>query len=112
MKPYECRNTKGSFRCDRPRYTTTTSTTTTTARTTAATSMTTTKRPYIQTFYTPTQVYTQAFSNRYNVWPQYATTVPNRINVEYDQRFGPCNDGFQRNSQGACSGSIISWIHS
>lgn len=95
-KPYECRNTKGSFRCEKPRYTTTSTTTTTT------TSTTTTKRPYVHTqYYTP---YTQSFSSRLNVWPHTTTPVPRQI--DYDQRYGPCNEGFQRSNQGACIGKL------
>lgn len=89
IKPYECRNTKGSFRCDKPRVATTTTTTTT------STTTTTTKRP--QT-YTPSVVYTQAY--RYTAWP---TALPNRVNIEYDERYGPCQEGFYRNGQGACT---------
>lgn len=101
VKPYECRNTKGSFRCEKPRYTTTSTTTSTTT--------TTTKRPYVHTQpysqYSPQQAYTQPYSNRYNVWV-YSTTTPSPRHIEYDQRFGPCNDGFQRNFQGACTGEL------
>lgn len=95
MKPFECRNTKGSFRCEKPRPTTTSTTTTTTT--------TTTRRPYVHTQYVPPQQatsYTQPYSSRYNVWV-YSTTA-NPRHIEYDQRFGPCNEGFQRNFQGAC----------
>lgn len=97
VKPFECRNTKGSFRCEKPRIITTTSTTTT------STTTTTTKRPYIHTQYYPSSpTYTQSYSNRYTaVWPH---TTSNPRHIEYDQRYGPCSVGFQRNNQGACVG--------
>lgn len=95
IKPFECRNTKGSFRCEKPRYTTTSTTTTTT------TSTTTTKRPYVHTQYYPT--HTQSYSSRLNVWPHTTTPVPRQI--DYDQRYGQCNEGFQRSNQGACIGN-------
>lgn len=95
IKPFECRNTKGSFRCEKPRYTTTTTTSTT------STTTTTTKRPYVHTQYYPP--YTQSYSSRYTVWPH---TTPNPRHIEYDQRYGPCNVGFHRNSQGACTGNL------
>lgn len=86
--PYECRNTKGSFRCDKPRYTTTP--TPLTARTTVSTP----RLPY----YIPPQVYTQSYG-RFS-----QTTTPNPRIEELNREFGPCNAGFQRNVQGACSG--------
>lgn len=99
VAPYECRNTKGSFRCDRPRYTTTTPPpTTTTLRTT------TTPRPYVHTHtYTSTPVrYTiTAPYGRYTA-PAAAPTSPISRYGEWDTRFGPCNVGFQRSTQGAC----------
>lgn len=95
IKPYECRNTKGSFRCEKPRYTTTSTTSTTT------TSTTTTKRPYIHTQYYPS--YTQSFSSRLNVWP-HTTQTPVTRHIDYDQRYGPCTAGLQRSDQGACIG--------
>lgn len=95
IAPYECRNTKGSFRCDRPRTTTTTTTTTTTQR-----PVSTTKRSYIHAPYTPPQTY-QTYSHRYTVWP---TTTPIPRNADYDRVHGQCSVGFRRNSQGACTG--------
>lgn len=104
VKPLECRNTKGSFRCEKPRVTTTTTTTTT------STTTTTTKRPYVHTqYYHPQQPFTQSYSSRYNVWPQ--TTTPSPRHIEYDRQYGQCTHGFQRNSQGACSGKSNNVSH-
>lgn len=101
-KPFECRNTKGSFRCEKPRIVTTTSTTTT------STTTTTTKRPYIHTQYYPSPpTYTQSYSSRFTAWPH---TTPNPRHIEYDQRYGPCSVGFQRNGQGACVGKLNSIV--
>lgn len=102
--PYECRNTKGSFRCDRPRYTTTKAppTTTTTTTTTVAPptpTQTSGSSRSITYSYIPPQVYTQSYS-RFILSP----TSPLPSNVENDRRYGPCAPGFERNSQGACVG--------
>lgn len=97
--PYECRNTKGSFRCEKPRYTTTPSPAATTARTTvrATVRTTTTPRPYTHTAtYTHTP-YTYTPSYR----PMSMTSVNPRL-AQYDTQLGPCGVGFQRNAQGAC----------
>lgn len=98
VAPYECRNTKGSFRCDRPRYTTTTPPPTTTTQKT-----TTTPRPYVHTHIyatTPKRYTITAPYGRYT--PAISTSpIPSRYS-EWDSRFGPCNAGFQRSSQGAC----------
>lgn len=103
IKPFECRNTKGSFRCEKPRITTTTTTTTT------STTTTTTKRPYIHTQHYPSPpTYTQSYSHRYTAWP-YTTSNPRHI--EYDQRYGPCNVGFHRNTQGACVGKLNNSVY-
>lgn len=97
VKPLECRNTVGSFRCEKPRYTTTSTTTTTTTTTTS------TKRPYIHTQHYSQPQYTQSYSSRYNIWPY---TTPNPRHVEYDRQYGLCSPGFQRNNQGACTGIL------
>jgi fibulin 1/2 len=94
LYPYECRNTKGSFRCDKPRFTTT-STAKTTTTTAAAAVVTTPRVP----FYVPTQAFTQSYG-RFSL----ETTTPNPKIDEWNREFGPCNVGFHRNIQGACSG--------
>lgn len=100
VAPYECRNTKGSFRCDRPRYTPSVHTTTASTTSSTTTSTTTTRRPVSQqTIYLPPQVY------RYNTPNPYESSQYTR-NSEYDRYSGPCDVGFVRNTQGACVGKF------
>ncbi len=102
--PYECRNTKGSFRCDRPRYTPSVPTTaaSTTTSTSTYTSTISTRRPVsqTQTAYVPPQVY------RYNTPNPYESSSQYNRNSEYDRYSAPCDVGFARNVQGACAGKL------
>lgn len=77
IAPYECRNTIGSFRCHKVRPTTTKRPTTTT-----------TQKTFRQQYQPPSHT-------RYNTDAQ---------NEEYNRSYGPCDVGFERNDQGACSG--------
>lgn len=109
--PYECRNTMGSFRCERVRHsaarpTTTPATTSTTSSTTAA-PVTTPSRPsppsydyYNRTVYYPTRPRpTPARQTYASQTPRY-TFYPGS---PYQNM--PCDDGFERTSQGACAGA-------
>lgn len=77
IAPYECRNTIGSFRCHKVRATTTPRPTTTT-----------TQKTFRQQYQPPSHT-------RYNTDAQ---------NEELNRHYGPCDAGFERNDQGACSG--------
>lgn len=86
MLPYECRNTKGSFRCIRVPTTTTTTTTTTTRRPTTV---------------LPDYNAHQRPASPYNPYPY--NQGEQRSDIQQQQR---CSPGFERNSAGACVGEF------
>lgn len=94
VKPYECRNTKGSFRCDRPRPTTT-------QRPTTPIPTTKLPPPPRLTPYPPRVYQSQQYRVQTTATP---LTTSYARNEDYDRYLGPCNVGFERNSQGACAG--------
>lgn len=96
VKPYECRNTKGSFRCDRPRFTTTPVPPTTTP---TQPPISTTPRAVIIGRYQQYRMNTEQPPTMYTSYAR---------NEEYDRHLGPCQAGFERNSQGACAGKTLS----
>lgn len=101
VPPYECFNTKGSFRCrQRSRYapqavSRVTGTSTSTSTSTSTTTTTTTARPVY---------YTHTTRND----PQYRPVYqPNNQQVEYNRYQGSCGIGFERNALGACVGKYL-----
>lgn len=111
LRPYECRNTKGSFRCEKPRTTTTTTTSTTTSSTTSTT--TTTPRP-ASTTYATRPVYTSTYRTSYPRWPAsttasavYNSARPSTTQASQALSTSPCGVGLERNEHGACVGELV-----
>jgi hypothetical protein len=86
--PYECRNTRGSFRCLKPRPTV--------ATTKATTPRTTTTR---RTLDRTTKRSSSSALERYE-----QPNLNNNIRIDPRDQ-DPCTGGFERNSQGACVGN-------